>query len=90
MPAPHHAARSTRGPLMDFKALMVRIHSYWTVWLGYLMIALPLLHANWDTFAGILPPEWKPKLYPALGAAVVVMRIRRDIIAAMKSRGDPG
>lgn len=75
---------------MDFKALMVKAHSYWTVWLGYLMIALPLVHANWDQLAGIMPPEWKSKLYPFLGAAVVLTRIRRDVINAMKEKGNVG
>lgn len=66
------------------KKLIAKMHLYWTVWLGYLMIAIPLLHANWDQFAGFLPADLKTKLYPFLGAAVVVTRIRRDILNAIK------
>lgn len=64
--------------------LLKRIHTYWTVWVGYLAVLVGVVELHSGAITALLPDDWKGKFSLILGVAVVVTRIRRDLMGVIK------
>ena len=58
------------------KAYFVGMHRSWTVYLGYLLLFLPVVQSQWDVWGVLVPEKLRPFALSILGMIIIGLRFK--------------